>query len=230
MRDIRDILILDLKGLTNDQALAIARLLGHLVYAVKIHDGPLSFVLDLLRTDVPRVMKDRKIHETPSGAAYVADQMVGAQILTAHCSGGHEMLRQVKDAFRSGEVYGVTLLSSFSDDDVRRIYGCSFEEQIKRLATEAVRAGITGVVCPVRANKILSEWEPTSSLKLMNAGTRLPGEESQGHFNAMSPAYAILSNASHLVVGRQVVQAEEPRAALERYLENIRTVLPKTQP
>ena len=73
-------------------------------------------------------------------------------MLTVHTSGGEDMLRSaVKELQGSNiEIYGVTVLTSLTDEDSISIYSKNANDQVKSLIRIAERSGIHGIVCSLR--------------------------------------------------------------------------------
>ena len=57
----------------------------------------------------------------------------------------------------------------------------------------------------------------------MTPGIRMAGDDVGDQKRIATPANALSDGASHIVVGRPITQAADPRAAALRVLENIAT-------
>ena len=72
-------------------------------------------------------------------------------MLNIHLSGGHDMaiaaMNAKKECQSNSKLIGVTVLTSLTDDDCLRIYGCKRSDQLKRLKDIALDANVDGFVC-----------------------------------------------------------------------------------
>lgn len=228
MRSIHDVPIIALDGLGRERALELAMLLGRHSFALKAHDlidaeGG-EIITDLKKAGAHKVMDDAKLHDVPRTVAKRAAERAkhGGDILTVHAAGGKKMMQAAVEAYRPGEVYAISVLTSLSPEEVEFIFGRSVEDQVKRLGTLAAEAGVAGLVCSPLEVGTLSNWEPTKHLKYIVPATRLPGAGTQDQARVATPLAAITDGASHLVWGTEVVTAADPVAAFQAHLDNIR--------
>ena len=84
-------------------------------------------------------------------------------------------------------------------------------EEVGRLAHEALGAGLRGLVCsPLEVGAVRAAGGPDAWIVV--PGIRRPGDAAGDQARTATPADAVRSGATHLVVGRPVLQAEDPRA------------------
>lgn len=213
-------IILALDGLSLEQALSLTRKVGNRVHAIKIHDlsdrhGPNA--VGLLRdVGAQRVWVDAKLHDIPATVGNRAKAIAasGADMLTVHASGGRAMMEAARTSF-PGEVYGITVLTSLSEEDGVVIYGWPIPTKVVEFALMAKNAGLHGVVCSPQEVALLSNAPELKGLKLVIPGTRSAGKATGGQARVDTPANAISAGATYLVIGRQVTQAADPVAALD---------------
>src|SRR3989344_8646096 len=123
-------IILALDEIQNlDEAIALVKEVGHLFYAIKVHNLYDKFGPDVVRilkeAGAEKVWVDFKIYDIPNTAKLRAENIT-ADIISVHASGGVEMMRQ---AMASGkEIFAVTMLTSFSSDEVKQIYNKEVDE------------------------------------------------------------------------------------------------------
>jgi orotidine-5'-phosphate decarboxylase len=205
-----------------DGALALCRSLADAVGGLKLG---LEFVGANGPDGVRRVggiglpiFLDLKLHDIPNtvaGAVRSASRL-GIAMLTVHAAGGAAMLRAARDAARESAeppaVLGVTVLTSLGADDLRAT-GVSdgTEQQVLRLADLALEAGCDGLVCSPREIAALRARFGPDAL-LVVPGIR-PGREVHDQKRTLGPGEAVALGASHLVVGRPITAAADPRAA-----------------
>jgi orotidine-5'-phosphate decarboxylase len=80
----------------------------------------------------------------------------GAEFLTVHASGA--VMRAAIEGRRDSalKILAVTVLTSFSDDDLRELgYACAVPDLVAHLARAAVQSGVDGMVCsPLEARNV----------------------------------------------------------------------------
>lgn len=222
-----DKIILSADELDAGAVVVLTQKAGKDAYALKIHDiydslGP-SIVKKLKEAGASRVWMDAKIHDIPNTARARARAFAenGVDIITVHASGGVEMMRAAKEGAGNAEVYAVTVLTSLGEAQVSAIYHASVEDEVLTLAKLAKEAGVDGIVCSAHEVKTLSEDPALSGLKFVVPGIRSAGKDTQDQKRIATPAEALRSGATHLVIGRQITQAPDPEAALGEIEEEI---------
>ena len=87
-------------------------------------------------------------------------------------------------------------------------------DQVVRLAALAHESGLDGVICsPLEIAALRKQCGP--DFVLMVPGIRPVGSAANDQKRAMTPRQAVDLGATHLVVGRPIYQAADPRAAAE---------------
>jgi len=114
---------------------------------------------------------------------------------------------------RSAKILGVTVLTSLSGQDLAQMgYGMGVEALIERRVRQAVEAGIDGVVASPHEAAIARRIGGPDFL-VVTPGVRPAGAAMDDQARAATPADALANGASHLVVGRPITAAGDPRAA-----------------
>ena len=137
----------------------------------------------------------------------------GAHMLTVHAY-PQAMAAAVEAARGSGLcLLGVTVLTSFDDADLEAAhYAPNLAELVRLRAQEAREAGMGGVVCsPQEAG--LAREAAGPDLAVVTPGIRPAGAARNDQKRIASPAEALAAGASHLVVGRAITAAANPREA-----------------
>ena len=60
---------------------------------------------------------------------------------------------------------------------------------------------------------------------IVTPGIRLPGGTTDDQERVMTPDHAIMAGANHIVVGRPITQADDPKLAAETFVHHIREAL-----
>lgn len=221
----RDRLVVALDRSSRDEILTLADALHGVAGVLKI--GLQAFVAngpDLVRELVSRgekIFLDLKIHDIPNTAkhAVLSAASLGASMLTVHASGGPAMLQSC--AHPSMLVLGVTILTSFDDDDVRRVgFNGSAGDNALRLARLAREAGLRGVVSSAHELEAIREAFG-SDFVILTPGIRPEGSEAGDQRRTKTPAAAIAAGADYIVVGRPITEARDPRAAAMAIVDSL---------
>lgn len=175
--------------------------------------------------DLP-IFLDLKFHDIPNtvaGAVRGAGAL-GVTYANVHASGGRAMMVAAQDAAQGGErirLLGVTVLTSMDDDALNETGVTSGTmEHVSRLARLSEESGLAGVVCSALEIERLRR-DRGDAFVLMVPGIRPEGAGRGDQKRVMTPRDALGAGATHLVIGRPVTQADDPRAALEAILESI---------
>src|SRR5215469_1145926 len=177
-------------------------------------EGP-AIVRELI-TAGRQVFLDLKFHDIPNTvAAAVKDAAkLGVSMLTVHASGGGAMLRAAVDAARatnpSTMILAVTVLTSLEQRDLEHggVRG-SLVDHVSRLAALALTSGCHGVVASAQEAATL-RTELGDDCLIVTPGVRPIGVGHGDQARVVTPAEAMASGASYIVVGRPITEAENP--------------------
>jgi orotidine-5'-phosphate decarboxylase len=224
------VLALDVSGA--EQALSLLDRLPRLRW-VKVgsilmtREGPA-----LVRTLVDRglqVFLDLKWHDIPhtvAGAVSAAREL-GVAMATVHALGGKAMLEAaVAAADGRLALVGVTVLTSHDAPNYAEAVGrqdLDLSAEVERLAELVAGSGLRGVVCSAREVSLLHERLAPGTYFVVPGIRR--GSDSKGdQVRVASAEDATRDGATHLVVGRPVLQASDPAAVLEEFMREARCV------
>jgi orotidine-5'-phosphate decarboxylase len=228
--DPRRRLIVALDVSTAAAAQKIVAVLGDSVLTYKVGmqlytaEGP-QVVRDLVASG-RRVFLDLKYHDIPNtvGAAVSEAEKLGVSMLTVHASGSGKMLRAAVDAAKTRPelmVLAVTVLTSMDGNDLEKIgIRGTVEDGVVRLATIALANGCQGVVASAREASTLRA-ELGDAFAIVTPGVRPAGSSAGDQVRVVTPAEAIASGASHIVVGRPITEAADPAAEARAILEQM---------
>lgn len=216
---MRDRLIVGLDVSDRSQAERIVAALGQTVAFYKIgyqlgFAGGLELARDLL-TEGKRVFLDFKLHDigntVANGIAAIA--AMGVTMTTVHAT-PQVMRAAATGAAGSGlVVLGVTVLTSLDDADLAAEgYRLNTGDLAAARARDAVEAGIGGLVAsPAEAAAIRAIVG--SDRAIVTPGIRPAGSDKGDQKRVATPAEALRSGATHLVVARPIIAAADPQAA-----------------
>lgn len=225
--DACDRLIVGLDIPTVPDARAIVTALGDDVSFYKIgyqltFAGGLDLARDLI-AEGKKVFLDMKLLDIDNTVAKGVENIakMGVSMLTLHAY--PKAMRAAVEAAKGADLtlLGVTVLTSMDEDDLREAgYGCSPRELVLRRAEQAAAAGMGGIVCSAEeASEVRRIIGP--NMAVVTPGIRPAGAEAGDQKRVMTPADALKAGASHLVVGRPIVKAADPRAAARAILSEM---------
>jgi orotidine-5'-phosphate decarboxylase len=235
MLDSRDRLIiaLDLPGAA--QARQIVQTIGEAVTTYKIGkqlftaEGP-EIVRNLISSG-RKVFLDLKFHDIPNtvAAAVRSAAEMGVSMLTVHASGGSKMLKAAVEAASASVakpmVLAVTVLTSMSDFDLQEIgVTDNVLMQVLRLGALARSAGCQGLVASAQEARELRR-ELGEGFEIVTPGVRPAGAAAGDQARVATPKEAIAAGATRLVVGRPILEADDPVKTARKLIEEIESAV-----
>ncbi|MDH4247634.1 MAG: orotidine-5'-phosphate decarboxylase, partial [Deltaproteobacteria bacterium] len=159
------------------EALVMARHLAGMVWGFKINDILLRSGAEIVKRlrGYGKVFCDAKLHDIPNTVANQVRVLeeAGADLITVHGSGGEAMLQAAAQAIRGhARVLVVTVLTSLGEEDCQAIYGRGVSDQVRRMASSALAAGVGGVVSSGAELSLLNEVDPQRKLMRVTPGIR----------------------------------------------------------
>jgi orotidine-5'-phosphate decarboxylase len=202
-----------------DRAKAVAAAIRNHIGGIKLGleffaaNGPAG-IKEMAALDLP-IFLDLKLHDIPNTVAKAVQALrpLEPAILTVHASGGRAMMEDAKAAAPiDTKVVAVTMLTSLDDEDLH-VMGVAGEahDHVARMTELAREAGLDGVVCSGREVKAAKKIWPEGFFVV--PGVRLATGNSGDQKRVVTPADALHSGASIIVIGRPITQAEEPDLA-----------------
>lgn len=219
-----------------DEALAIASELQGLASWLKIGmtlyyaEGP--SIVTKLKDMGFKVFLDLKFHDIPhqvEGAAYSAT-LTGADMMTMHTVGGIDMMQAAQKGVEQAAAeasleipatLGITVLTSMNDAALAETgVSRAMADQVTVLAQQAKRSGISGVVAsPKEAHKLREDLGPDAFI--VTPGVRPAGAALGDQSRVATPTEAFDAGASHIVVGRPITAAPNPKEAFLAIAEEL---------
>lgn len=194
--------------------------------------GGSEFVQKLARCDI---VLDLKLNDIPNTVASAAERIAdfpNVKFFTVHASAGRQALGEARVRLtgkpNAPKMLAVTLLTSLSDDDTKRMYRRFVKPQVKSLLDEAVHGGADGIVCSPMELGFIDGWAkislgrigPAPQLLKMIPGIELkPRADDQKRKGGLQEV--IRGNADMIVVGRPIYQNPAPAEFTARLLNNI---------
>jgi len=189
-----------------------------------------------------RVFLDLKYHDIPNTVAMAAIEAtrLGVSMFNIHSFGGGEMMRRAAAAVaevsaREGltrpTLLGVTLLTSIDEQTLNEI-GVNDPPAavVPRLAALANASGLDGVVASARELEMIRGRVGDPNFVIVCPGMRGANAAADDQRRTMSAAAAIRAGADFVVVGRPILEANDPvRASLQLLDEILNAVTDSSQ-
>jgi orotidine-5'-phosphate decarboxylase len=219
LSDPRLIVGLDLPSV--EEARALVRRIGNGVEAYKVgltllaRPGGVAFAHEL--RDLGRaVFQDWKLHDIGAqveGAARAVAEG-GCDLLTVHAE-PQVMRAAVKGrGGLSTRILAVTVMTSLSDQDLAEIgYSAKAADLVEARVRQALDCGVDGVVSsPLEAARVreIATGAGRPDFLIVTPGVRPAGADKGDQQRVATPAEALRAGATHLVVARPVIAAENP--------------------
>lgn len=222
MADDRLIVALDVPNAV--AGLDMAQRLGDSVGFYKIGlgmltGGGLALANELKQEHNKRIFLDMKLFDI--GATVEAAVRGLAQFdldfLTVH--GDPHVVRAAKEGAAGSDmkILAVTILTSLdrADLDASLIQAGDIADLVQTRAARAFEAGADGVIASPHEAATIRALSEAQDRLIVTPGVRPAGADLGDQKRVATPASAIANGADHLVVGRPVWQAADPRAAAD---------------
>ena len=191
-------------------------------------EGPA--VLEPLKQRNKKIFLDLKLHDIPQTVANAVKTAAGhgVNLMTVHAIGGRAMLEAAAKAAAECDtppkLVAVTTLTSLSQDDFTDLgIERTVSEQAVALGELAIRSGIDGMV--TSAHEAGALRRAFSDALLVTPGIRMPDGDVGDQKRVATPSFAVEQGATHLVVGRPIMQAEDPCATTEAIQSDMQNAL-----
>ncbi len=167
------------------------------------------------------IFLDLKLHDIPNTVKKSIEGLTKLPIsmLTIHTSGGKDMMLAAMEAVKNSKikVFGVTALTSLSDDETINIFKRTSSDQVNSMLDLAISAGIDGVVCSPHELKLVNSRQ---SLLSITPGIRLH-ESNDDQKRVMTPKEAINLGSDFLVIGRPITSSSDIKKSLDEIYMSI---------
>jgi len=181
-------------------------------------------VVEWLKTRDKKIFLDLKLHDIPNTVAggLCSLMNLGVDILNVHASGGFTMMKTAAEALHKEanlrgvecpKLIAITVLTSLNQSEW--CGALKISEQVVDFAKQAQLAGLDGVVASPQEAKVIREACRENFL-IVTPGIRPAGTDINDQQRISTPAIALKNGATHLVIGRPIRAAANPREAAEK--------------
>ncbi len=209
------------------EGLALAESLGDAVSFYKIGlgmltGGGLALANELKEEHAKRIFLDMKLFDI--GATVEAAVRGLAQFdidfLTVH--GDPQVVRAAKEGASGKDlkILAVTILTSLdrADLDAGMIRPGDITEIVTERAERAFEAGADGVIASPHEAAVIRALPNAAGRLIVTPGVRPTGTDGGDQKRIATPTKALADGANHIVIGRPIWQAPDPRAAARAVL------------
>jgi orotidine-5'-phosphate decarboxylase len=220
MPDDRLIVALDVPNVV--AGLELAARLGDAVSFYKIGlgmltGGGLALANELRQEHGKRIFLDMKLFDIGATveAAVRGIAAFDLDFLTVH--GDPHVVRAARQGAAGSDmkILAVTILTSLDRDDLDAscIKAGDVADLVQERAGLAFMAGADGVIASPQEAALIRALPEAEGKLIVTPGVRPEGAALDDQKRVMTPARAIANGADHVVVGRPIWQADDPRAA-----------------
>ncbi|MGA9409149.1 MAG: orotidine-5'-phosphate decarboxylase [Roseobacter sp.] len=190
--------------------------------------GGLALANELKQEHGKRIFLDMKLFDISATieAAVRGLAQFDLDFLTVH--GDPHVVRAAKNgaAGSSMKILAVTILTSLDREDLDAclIQSGEISDLVQSRADRAFEAGADGVIASPHEAALVRALSSAKDRLIVTPGVRPAGADLGDQKRVATPADAILNGADHIVVGRPVWKAADPRLAAKSILDELRRV------
>ena len=223
----KDRLIFALDVSEVDQAKALVNELKDAVTFYKIGmelmmTGEYFDLLDWLVKNEKKVFVDLKLFDVPATVSKAVKRLSqrGAYFTTIH--GNQGMMEAAAAEKGDLKILAVTALTSLDEGDIKDLgFACDVQELVVSRARRALSSGCDGIVASGMELEYIRD-EVSDKLLIVTPGIRpVENRSTDDQKRIVSVEQAFQRGADHIVVGRPIKNAENPRQAAELIQETI---------
>lgn len=189
-------------------------------------------VINIIRLKGAKIFLDLKFHDIPSVAAKASSAAanLGIFMFNLHAAGGLGMMKRALESVEEVAqrlkierplMLGVTVLTSMTKKDLKDLgIRKDVESEVLFLAELAGKAGLDGVVAS--AEEIVPVKEKLGKdFLIVTPGIRPEWAGKTDQKRTATPKEAFDKGADYVVIGRPIIEAEDPKQAANRIIEEL---------
>jgi len=173
-------------------------------------------LLDWMVSRGKKVFVDLKFFDVPATVASAVRNLTGRGVTYATVHGNQGIMEAAAAAKGDVGILAVTVLTSLDRGDLDDLgFGCDVEKLVLSRARRALEAGCDGVISSGLEARLLREGVD-DKLIVVTPGIRpVENRPSDDQKRVVTVEQAFANGADHIVVGRPIRDAVDPRAAAE---------------
>lgn len=183
-----------------------------------------------------KVFLDLKFHDIPTtvSKAGIAAARLGVFMFNVHASGGLDMMRKcredvvnlcLRENIDKPRIIAVTVLTSMSQETLKKDIGVqhSLNTHVRHLSALALNAGLDGVVASAMEAAMI-RGHCGRGFIIVTPGIRPSWSPADDQSRTMTPKQALARGADFLVMGRAILNHDNPMKAIEQIHKEIASV------
>jgi len=189
-----------------------------------IRDGK-EFIVKLKEMGY-NVFLDLKLYDIPNTMADAAEEIAKLEVdmFNVHASAGERALKTVMQRLEKFKkrplVLAVTALTSFTEEEFKKIYGKSINEKAEEFAKLSYDAGLDGVVCSAFESLMIKNITGNDFITL-TPGIRPFGENAADQARVADLKLAKEQKVDFIVVGRPIYKDKNPKEKVKKILKEL---------
>ena len=215
-----------------DSALALVDQLGEAVEFYKVglqlYYSVGNIVVEELAKRNKKIFLDLKLHDIPNTVAGAIQSLANQNIrfLTIHGLGGLGMMKAAVAAKEKYElthlkILAVTVLTSIDEEEKNQLnWPGQISDYASSLASLAKDAGVDGIICSPEEIARIKE-KCGKDFYVVTPGIRPLGSDVGDQSRIATPAKAMNAGSDYSVVGRPITQAQNPKEAAIKIVEEM---------
>ena len=183
--------------------------------------------IDELKNMGYNIFLDLKLYDIPNTMADAAEEIAKMQVdmFNVHASAGERAMKEVMQRLSKFEkrplVLAVTALTSFTNDEFKKIYGEDIDKKAVEFAKDAYNAGLDGVVCSVWES-LKIKANTSKDFLTLTPGIRPFGENAGDQKRVADLNEAKKNAVDFIVVGRPVYKSKNTKETVEKIIKEIK--------
>lgn len=186
--------------------------------------------VELVQKKGGQVFLDLKFHDIPETVSQAVRQAhkLGVMSVSIHLWGGAEMLKAAVEVNPRPKLWGVTVLTSMTDQDLRFIDpGLEVEQTAGKLAQLGQAQHVDGIICSAKEVPLLQK-QLGPKATFITPGIRPADASADDQRRIVTPAEAAKLGIRYIVVGRPITKATDPLNAAQSILAEMRHAVPSS--
>lgn len=186
--------------------------------------------IDLVHRRDGKVFLDLKLFDIPETVSQTVAQAqrLGVESVSMHLWGGAEMLSAAVQVRPRPKLWGVTVLTSMTSEDLRFIHpAANVDTMVGRLAKTAKAHHLDGIICsPQEVPALRKALGPDACF--ITPGIRPAGSAKDDQRRVMTPQDAARAGIRYVVIGRPITKAADPLKAAQDILRDMQQAAPRS--
>ncbi len=174
-----------------------------------------------------KIFLDLKLYDIPNTMADAAEEIAKfglVDMFNVHASSGTKAMKtvmeRIKDIPNRPLVLAVTALTSFDNEEFKKVYNEDISTKATKFALDTYNSGIDGVVCSAYESLDIKNNTSKEFITLC-PGIRPFGENAGDQKRVADIKFSKENLVDFIVVGRPIYKAENPKEVVKKILERL---------